>query len=52
MTLGEKLDALQTETEKLLALLKDREVGVAVWHQFLGERLQAMRKLIEDAIGP
>lgn len=51
MTVGEKLDEMQAETEKLLALLKDRHVGLMTWNQFLNERLRNMRAIIHDAIG-
>ncbi|MEK7120311.1 MAG: hypothetical protein AAB824_02100 [Patescibacteria group bacterium] len=39
------LDELQRETEQLLALLKDRQLGVMSWYMFMRERLQNMRAL-------
>jgi len=36
------LDALQRETEMLLALLKDRQPGLFTWTIMLHERLKAI----------
>lgn len=44
------LDELQTETEKLLALLNDRQPGFMTWNLFLVERLTAIKKMAE-AVG-
>ena len=48
---GVNLDDLQQETEKLLALLKDREPGLMTWNEFLHERLQNLHKLTSQALG-
>ncbi len=48
---GVNLDELQEETEKLLALLKDRQPGLMTWHEFLHERLQNLYVLISKALG-
>lgn len=48
---GISLDDLQTEAEKLLALLKDRQTGISVWHMFLHERLENLHKLTSQALG-
>jgi hypothetical protein len=37
---GIDLDALQGEAEKLLGLLKDRQMGHFTWHEFFQERLK------------
>jgi len=39
------LDELQTETEKLLLLLKNRQPGLITWNGFLKERLENVVKL-------
>lgn len=39
------LDELQQETERLLALLKDRQIGALSWNIFMRERLQNVRAL-------
>lgn len=46
------LDALQREAEKLVGLLKDRQVGLMTWWGFLRERLLNLQRLsgpIDDA---
>ena len=43
------LDELQTETEKLLQLLNDRQLGLITWNMFLIERLTAIKKMAEEA---
>ena len=48
---GINLDDLQQETEKLLALLNDREPGLMTWNEFLHERLQNLHKLTSQALG-
>lgn len=52
---GEKntvdLDRLQQEVEKLLALLKDRQTGLAAWHDFMHERLENLHKLASQGLG-
>ena len=48
---GVNLDALQQETEKLLALLKDRQPGLMTWNEFMQERLQNLHKLASQALG-
>jgi hypothetical protein len=54
-TNGEKkcinLDELQQETEKLLALLKDKQPGLMTWNEFVHERLQNLHKLTSRALG-
>jgi hypothetical protein len=47
---GASLDELQTEAEKLLSLLKDRQPGLATWNMFLYERLQNLYKLTRQAL--
>ncbi len=51
MTIGEKMDELQAEAEKLAALLQDRHVGLMIWNKMLNDRLRSMRTLVHDAIG-
>ena len=48
---GINLDELQQETEKLLALLKERETGYASWHELMHERLTNLHALISQALG-
>lgn len=48
---GISLDDLQQETEKLLALLADRQPGLMTWNEFLQERLQNIHKLTSQALG-
>ena len=48
---GINLDDLQQETEKLLALLKDRQPGLMTWNEFMQERLQNLHKLASQALG-
>ena len=43
------LDELQIEIEKLLSLLKDRQPGLITWNMFLGERLEAIKKMLDAA---
>lgn|GEM_PF-3880127 len=45
---NELLNELQQETEKLLALLTDRQPGLRSWNEFLGERLQKLHFLASD----
>lgn len=47
---GVSLDELQQETEKLLALLQDRQTGHLAWHEFMRERLQSMHRIISGAL--
>jgi len=42
------LNKLQSETEKLLDLLKDRQPGLATWNLLLRERLENLKKLITE----
>lgn len=44
------LDELQVEVEKLLSLLKDRQPGLVTWHMFIGERLKALKKMIDPVL--
>ena len=39
-------DRLQEEAEKLVALLKDREVGLFSWHILLNERLKTIHDIL------
>lgn len=48
---GINLDKLQRETEKLLALLKDRQPGLMTWNDFLRDRLTNLHKLTSQALG-
>ena len=48
---GVNLDELQQETERLLALLKDRQPGLMGWNGFMQERLKNLHKLISQALG-
>lgn len=45
------LDELQRETEKLLALLKEREIGYAAWYMCLHDHLESLHKLTSQALG-
>ncbi len=47
---GINLDDLQQETEKLLALLNDRQPGLMSWNEFVQERLQNLYKLTSQAL--
>ena len=47
---GIDLDKLQQETEKLLALLKDRQLGMMTWNGFLQERLTNLHELTSQAL--
>lgn len=33
------LDQIQEQAEKLLALLKDRQLGLSTWHEFVDNRI-------------
>lgn len=44
-------DRLQEEAEKLVALLKDREVGLFSWHTLLNERLKTIHDLLCPLFG-
>lgn len=37
------LDQLERETEKLLALLKDRQPGLSTWNEFLFKQIEKIR---------
>lgn len=39
------LDNLESETEMLLALLKDRQLGLMTWNSFISERLKNINKI-------
>ena len=43
------LDELQKETERPLALLKDRQPGIMTWNDFMRERLQSVVDLAASA---
>ena len=43
------LDVLQAEVEKLLGLLKDRQIGLVSWHTFFQQRVNAIGAWIEAA---
>ena len=45
------LDVLQSEAEKLLALLNDRQPGIIAWHEFMKERLESIYDLAAAALG-
>jgi len=47
---GISLDELQEETEKLLALLKDRQPGLMTWNMFMHDRLTKMHALTTQAL--
>ncbi|MEK7089288.1 MAG: hypothetical protein AAB920_00530, partial [Patescibacteria group bacterium] len=47
---GIDLDELQTEAEKLVALLKDREHGLIGWNICMRERLTKLHSLIVLAL--
>lgn len=49
MKKGVNLDELQVEAEKLVKLLQDREIGLAMWNEAMQERLQKLRDLIRQA---
>ncbi|MEK7576280.1 MAG: hypothetical protein AAB482_01160 [Patescibacteria group bacterium] len=44
------LDELQEEAEKLLALLKNRQLGLLTWNLFLCERLENLHTLSSKAL--
>ena len=46
-----QMNLLQGEAEKLLALLKDRQLGLMSWHMFMNERLTNMHGLISRMLG-
>jgi hypothetical protein len=48
---GINLDELQQETEKLLALLRDRQPGMFTWNDFLVERMTKIHTLTTKALG-
>lgn len=48
---GINLDDLQQETEKLLALLTDRQPGLMTWNMFMQESLQNLHELTSQALG-
>lgn len=48
---GIDLDELQGETEKLLALLKDRQHGLMTWNMFMKERLENIHRISSLALG-
>lgn len=48
---GINFDDLQQETEKLRALLKDRQPGLLTWNEFMQERLQNLHRLTSQALG-
>lgn len=43
------LDKLQSECERLVLLLKDRQQGMFTWNMAVAERLQAIKKFANDA---
>lgn len=43
------LDELQSEVEKLLSLLRDRQTGLMSWNMFLEDRLKKIKVLMENA---
>ena len=45
------LDELQSEAEKLVILLKDRQPGLMTWHDWLNNRLERLHQLTSDALG-
>lgn len=47
---GINLDELQNETEKLLALLKDRQYGTSSWNSILHERLKRIHRMLSEAL--
>ncbi len=51
MKKGINLDELQQEAEKLLVLLKDRQMGMMTWDDFMRERLQKIHTLTSKALG-
>lgn len=44
----ELLAELKIETEKLLALLKDNEIGLMTWWTFLKDRLEAITQIKQE----
>ncbi len=47
---GINLDELQAEAEKLVSLLKDRQLGLMSRNQFLSERIKNIHALISQAM--
>lgn len=41
------LDQLQTEAERLVSLLKDRQPGLMTWNEMLRSRLIRIRQMLE-----
>lgn len=50
-TLKEILDELQGETERLLALLKDRQPYLMTWYESLLKRLERLHELTSRVPG-
>lgn len=44
---GDRLDVLEVECEKLLALLKDRQPGLSTWNSFFDNRLRSLQAAID-----
>ena len=48
---GVDLDELQSEADKLVSLLKDRQPGLATWNRLLRERVESLHWLTGQVIG-
>lgn len=48
---GIDLDELQSEADKLVSLLKDRQPGLATWNRLLQERAESLHWLTGQVIG-
>lgn len=43
-------DELERESEKMLALLKNRHEGLSTWHEFLNDRLVTVFNLTQELL--
>lgn len=43
-----ELDRLEQECSKLVALLRDRHVGLSTWRYLVGERAQAVQRCFTE----
>lgn len=44
---GINLDELQSEAEKLVSLLKDRNLGLMAWNESLSKQVKSLRDLLD-----
>jgi hypothetical protein len=48
---GVSLDELQSEAEKLVALLKDRQPGLVTWNTLMNERVESIHNMTGEILG-